>query len=566
MKGIIKNYSLSSFKLILLPLLFLVVFISCNDTQKDVADKEVVETPDEINARAEAVIQGTLKQILQNSNELADSFKIKNAGVLEFLYEQNSFQPHWSSRGAFIKTADSLLSFIEQSQRYGLFPEDYYFKRLSGLKDQLVLDTAKEKKLDASLWAYSDMMLTSAFVQIVKDLKIGRLLPDSIIAKDSTLNEEFYQTQFKYYTQNGNSSFTEQLEPANTDYQKLKSGLQRFLDSADFKKYTFVSRRDSAAFPRLLIKRLSEVDSAYIAAVASPDSIQLANAIRRYQKYKNIKVDGKVSTALINELNDTDREKFIRIAINLDRYKLLQPLPEKYIWVNLPSYYLQLRNNDTVVLKSRVVVGKPITRTPIITSAISDMMTYPKWTIPESIVKKEILPGLKKDAGYTSKKGYILVDKDGNEVDPFSIEWAKYKEMIPYKVVQGSGDDNALGVLKFNFPNKHSVYLHDTNQRYLFSRTSRALSHGCVRVQAWEELAKYILRNDSLFATNAVSVDSMQTWLAAKQKRYIPVRKPIPLFIRYFTCDTNKEGRLVFYEDIYGEDKQIRDKLFANKG
>jgi murein L,D-transpeptidase YcbB/YkuD len=566
MKGMNKNYSLSFFKLILLQLLFSVVFISCNDTQKDVADKEVVETPEEINARAEAVIQGTLKQILQNSNELADSFKIKNAPVLEFLYQQNSFQPHWSSRGTFIKTTDSLLAFIENSQRYGLFPEDYYFKRLAGLKNQLVLDTAREKKLDASLWAYSDMMLTSAFVQIVKDLKIGRLLPDSVIAKDSTLNEEFYLTQFKYYVQNGNSSFTEQLEPVNSDYRKIKSGLEIFLDSADFKKYTFVIRKDSATFHRLLIKRLSEVDSAYIAAVASPDSMQLSDAIRRYQKYKNIKVDGRISTMLVNELNDTDREKFIRIAINLDRYKLLQPLPEQYIWVNLPSYYLQLRKSDTVVLKSRIVVGKPLTRTPIITSAISDMMTYPKWTIPESIVKKEILPGLKRDAGYTTKKGYILVDKDGNEVNPLSVEWAKYKEMIPYKVVQGSGDDNALGVLKFNFPNKHSVYLHDTNQRYLFSKTSRALSHGCVRVQAWDELAKYILRNDSLYTTNAISVDSMQTWLATKQKRYIPVRKPIPLFIRYFTCDTNKEGRLVFYEDIYGEDKQIRDKLFANKG
>ncbi|MGZ5190977.1 MAG: L,D-transpeptidase scaffold domain-containing protein, partial [Flavisolibacter sp.] len=376
-----KNYTLSIFKLILLPLFFLVVFISCNDTEKDVADKEVVETPEEINARAEAVIQGTLKQILQNSNELADSFKIKNALVLEYLYEQNSFQPHWSSRGAFIETADSLLTFIEDSHRFGLFPEDYYFKRLTDLKNQLILDTAKEKKLDASLWAYSDMMLSSAFIQIVKDLKIGRLLPDSIIAKDSSLNEEFYLTQFKYYKQNGNSSFAEQLEPANSDYQRIKSGLQTFLDSADFKKYTFVSRRDSAIFRRLLIKRLSEVDSAYIAAVASPDSSQLANAIKRYQRYKNIKVDGKVTTSLITRLNETDKEKFIRIAINLDRYKLLQPLPKQYVWVNLPSYYLQLRDNDTVVLRSRVVIGKPITRTPIITSAISDMMTYPKWTI-----------------------------------------------------------------------------------------------------------------------------------------------------------------------------------------
>ena len=239
-------------------------------------------------------------------------------------------------------------------------------------------------------------------------------------------------------------------------------------------------------------------------------------------------------------------------------------MPEKYLWVNIPSYYLQLRECDTVILQSKVVVGKPETKTPMLTSTIVDMITYPKWTIPESIIKKEILPGLKKDPGYTTRKGYSLVDKDGNEVDPYSVSWAKYEKGIPYKVVQGSGDDNALGVLKFNFPNKYSVYLHDTNQRYLFSKTSRALSHGCVRVQAWNELAQYILRNDSSFASNAVPVDSLESWLATKQKRYIPVRKPIPLFIRYFSCET-KNGKLVFYEDIYEEDKRLRDRLFSSK-
>ncbi|HEY6954360.1 MAG TPA: L,D-transpeptidase family protein, partial [Flavisolibacter sp.] len=212
-----------------------------------------------------------------------------------------------------------------------------------------------------------------------------------------------------------------------------------------------------------------------------------------------------------------------------------------------------------------VVVGKPTTRTPIITSAINNMITYPKWTIPESIIKKEVLPGLQRDPSYTLKKGYSIVDVDGNEIDPFKIKWTKYKEGIPYKVVQGSGDDNALGVLKFNFPNKYSVYLHDTNQRYLFSSKKRALSHGCVRVQAWDSLARFILRNDSLNSANPIPTDSLQTWLATKQKKYIPVRKPIPLFIRYFTCDVNNDGKLVFYEDIYEEDSRIRETIFANK-
>jgi L,D-transpeptidase YcbB len=451
---------------------------------------------------------------------------------------------------------------IEHVNAYGLFPEDYYFSKLSSVRAQLS-DTSKATRLNASLWAYSDLLFSSAFVQIVKDLKIGRLLPDSIIAKDSVLQPVFFTERLKEFQQRKDSVF-ESLEPKDSGYIKLKLALNEFLPDADFRDYTFITTKDSSRIPELLYQRLSESDST-LDANKTPDSLQVSSAIKKYQKKRQIKVDGKISSGLVERLNNTGRQKFIRIAINLDRYKLMPVMPDQYVFVNIPSYYLRLIQSDTVVLKSRVVVGKPITRTPIITSAINNMITYPKWTIPESIIKKEILPGLKRDPGYTQRKGYSIVDEDGNEIDPFTIKWAKYKEGIPYKVVQGSGDDNALGVLKFNFPNKYSVYLHDTNQRYLFSNKKRALSHGCVRVQAWNELATFILRNDSLNSKNAIPVDSMNTWLATKQKKYIPVRRPVPVFIRYFTCEVDGEGKLVFYEDVYGEDETIREKIFAHK-
>jgi murein L,D-transpeptidase YcbB/YkuD len=132
-------------------------------------------------------------------------------------------------------------------------------------------------------------------------------------------------------------------------------------------------------------------------------------------------------------------------------------------------------------------------------------------------------------------------------------------------VVQGSGDDNALGVLKFNFPNPYAVYLHDTNQRYLFSKTSRALSHGCVRVQQWKELAYYLLRKEEeLDSAYAVSIDSLNSLLAAKKKKVIRVKSGLPLFIRYFSCE-GRDGKLVLHEDIYEDDKRIREKVFASK-
>ena len=123
--------------------------------------------------------------------------------------------------------------------------------------------------------------------------------------------------------------------------------------------------------------------------------------------------------------------------------------------------------------------------------------------------------------------------------------------------------------MKFNFPNKYAVYLHDTNQRYLFSQSIRALSHGCVRVQEWERLSNYILQNDSAYVQSIgkasfTKADSVTQWLIRKEKHYIPVRNKIPLFIRYFTCE-GKDGKIVFYDDMYGEDHRLREKYFAAK-
>jgi len=269
-------------------------------------------------------------------------------------------------------------------------------------------------------------------------------------------------------------------------------------------------------------------------------------------------------------LNLSDQEKFNRIAITMDRYKMLpDTLPQKYIWVNIPSYSLRLISDDTLVLSSKVVVGKPITRTPVLTSAVSEMITYPQWTIPASIVEKEILPGMKKDTAYLRKKGYSLLNSKNEEVSPDSVNWAKYKKTIPYKVIQGSGDDNALGVLKFNFYNKYSVYLHDTNQRSFFGFDSRAFSHGCVRVQEWEKMAYFIMNNENSVAGNnikpkPVPVDSLTHWLQIKEKHSIPIRAKVPVFIRYYTCEATN-GQISFFEDIYGEDKKMSELLFANK-
>ena len=241
-------------------------------------------------------------------------------------------------------------------------------------------------------------------------------------------------------------------------------------------------------------------------------------------------------------------------------------MPAKYIWVNVSSYYLEMVDRDSVKFSSKVICGKPKTRTPLLTSIITELITYPQWVPPPSIVAKEILPAVKKNPGYLARKGFSLVDSKGNEVDPYTVDWSKYSKGIPYRVVQGSGDANALGIMKFVFSNKYSVYLHDTNQRYLFANAMRSLSHGCVRVQEWEKLTYYLLRNDSLNAGGKAytKIDSVKNWLQQKQKKTIALRNKMPVFLRNFTCE-GRDGKIIFFDDVYAEDKYLREKYFASK-
>jgi murein L,D-transpeptidase YcbB/YkuD len=541
----------------------IIVFGSCRERNR-LTEKEIVKEPAEINKSATDIIKESLSEL--SSGDIEGFSHLKNVPFLKNIYGDNNYVPLWTGGGKWNANGDSLYKLIDSSRYFGLFPKDYYSTELAGLRKRLLFDTtSKEDKLDAVLWAKTDLLLTDAFIQIIRDLKNGRILHDTtVLKKDTLITGNFINEQLQSFKNKSIPEFAFALEPVHSGYRNLKKALRTFLEKADFRSYTYVNPKDSINLEKSTLQRLVE-DSITVDSTANTDSLKLISAIRKYQKLKGIKPDGKLTSSIISNLNNTDSEKFIRIAITLDRYKQLpEKLPSQYIWVNIPEYYMYLKENDTVRLKSKIVVGKPITHTPILSSAITDMITYPQWTIPTSIIKKEILPGLKKDPGYTLKRGYSLIDKEGNVIDPYFVDWTRYETGIPYKVVQGSGDDNALGVMKFNFSNKYSVYLHDTNQRYLFSKKARALSHGCVRVQNWDSLAYFILRNDSLTSKKALPADSLNKWLALKEKHIIPVRKRIPLFIRYFTCDA-KDNKVVFYEDIYGDDHRLKEKFFANK-
>lgn len=556
-------------------LLVLCFFILACNNSNSTADKKIIANPDEMDEATGNSIEELVSYALQHAGKIDDTTRLKLAAVVEGFYRSNKFKNVWSKKQQWEPLADSLFEYIKNAEWNGLFAKDYQVNKIAGIKQ--LLDSDSLKKMDAVIWSKADLLLTDACLHVIKDLKYGRLSNDtgSLSSDSSKMARALISFHTGLLSQNSLSAFFSSIEPKRKEYHELKSGIKRFIDSMDRKTYTYVvypykkgDTKDSLAFIKTLQKRLSE--SKCISFTNKlPDSTQLDSSIRKYQRLKAVKPDGKISAALVKMLNTSDVERFKRIAVTLDRYKKLpDSMPGRYIWVNLPAFHLQVWDTDTVALESKIICGKPATPTPLLTSTITDMVTYPTWTVPNSIIAKQYLPKLKNNPNYLSRLGLRLINSKGEVISGSSVNWAKYSKGIPYNVVQASGDRNALGVMKFNFNNPYAVYMHDTNERWLFKNSSRANSHGCVRVQEWEKLARYFTYIDSLNLppgdTLRYTFDSVKTLLSEKTNRRLPVKTPVKIYFNYFSCE-GKDGRIRFYDDIYGDDKALREKYFTDK-
>lgn len=552
---------------------FFTGFISCKDGDGHISDtQDFVSQSEKMDDHVSRDIAQVIQYALRHGSQLSDSVKLHYDSLLSIYYHSRGFAPVWSADAKRLPAADSLYTFIMRSREYGLFPADYHVRYLRTLWEKTRPDTTRQE--DAMIWSQLDVLLTDAVYGLASDLRIGRLPRDSVsLRKDSVLNRDFFEHLMQSISSDSNvGQLFHQLEPQIPQYDSLKWALRHFIDSVKyFPSSTYIQfpAADSLELRRQVQLRLYELNK-IVSDTAALSEREWARVLRVYQKSHGLKETGKVNKETVNSLNRSPLASFNTFALNLDRYKQLpDTMPEKYIWVNIPSFYLDVRVADTTVFRSRIVVGKPETRTPLLTSKITDMVSYPQWNIPNSIIVKEVLPGIQKDPDYLSEKGYTLLNAKGEEVDPHTVKWKLYKKSIPFKLIQGSGDDNALGILKFNFSNKYSVYMHDTNQRYLFGNTSRSLSHGCVRVQEWKKLAEFLLSNDSASTTvtytgNYPAADSLKAWIKRKEKRYLPLKNRMPVFIRYVTAEVVR-GKLRFYEDIYEEDKYLKERYFAGK-
>jgi murein L,D-transpeptidase YcbB/YkuD len=238
-----------------------------------------------------------------------------------------------------------------------------------------------------------------------------------------------------------------------------------------------------------------------------------------------------------------------RILMNLERWRWApRDLGDRYILVNVPAYLLQVMEGSNPALSMRVVVGQPDWPTPLFTDEMTHVIFSPYWNVPESIEREETLPRIARDPDFLMRNNMEVVGTSG-VVDPWSIDWSDDAVVSSLRFRQRPGPDNALGLVKFMFPNRFSIYLHDTPSERLFAREERALSHGCIRLEMPTALAEYVLRGQPEWTTARI-----EAAMHAREERTVKLKAPLPVHIGYWTAWVQPDGTVIFTDDPYGID------------
>ncbi|MDU7405545.1 MAG: L,D-transpeptidase [Citrobacter portucalensis] len=282
---------------------------------------------------------------------------------------------------------------------------------------------------------------------------------------------------------------------------------------------------------------------------------ELVDAVKRFQTWQGLGADGAIGPATRDWLNVTPAQRAGVLALNIQRLRLLPSELSTGIMVNIPAYSLVYYQNGNQVLASRVIVGRPDRKTPMMSSALNNVVVNPPWNVPPTLARKDILPKLWNDPGYLERHGYTVMRgwNSKETIDPWQVDWATITASnLPFRFQQAPGARNSLGRYKFNMPSSDAIYLHDTPNHNLFQKDTRALSSGCVRVNKASELANMLLQdagwNDSRISDALKQGDT----------RYVNIRQNIPVNLYYLTAFVGPDGRTQYRTDIYNYDLTAR--------
>jgi len=480
--------------------------------------------------------------------------------VIPEFYERRDFRLAWTSP----EQVKTLVLLIEQSRNHGLDPRDYHGEAVQML--------AQSPPGDPVALADRDMLFTDALVRLAYHLRFGKV------------DQRALDPSWNFSRSLGDIDPPAALEAALASpslekavlafapkipfYWWLKDGLARYRAIAQAGGWPQVPEgptlKPGESDPRVALLRQRLLASGDLVSENSADpelyDPVLEEAVKRFQERHGLETDGAVGKATLGELNVTVEERVDQIRVNLDRARAVaQDIGGDYLIVDIAGFRAALFLNGKLAWSSRVVVGKPYRETPVFRAQMQYLVFNPTWTVPPTILRKDVLPKVLKNPAHLDKENMQVVDNKGRPVNPADIDWSRYPgEPFPYQIVQDPGDKNALGRIKFMFPNSHFVYLHDTPSKRLFERTQRAFSSGCIRVEQPLALAEILLDDSEQW--NAAAVKAA---VESEETRTVSFKRKIPVMLLYWTAQMSEDGTMQFRRDLYGRDARMVKALAA---
>ncbi len=485
------------------------------------------------------------------------------AGDILAFYAARDFRPFWAEPGP--GRGAELLAAVVDAGAHGLPAARY---------DPAALAAALAGGSDPQALAEAELRATRTYLAYARDLNSGLLTPSRIDEEITTrpARPERAALLARAAAQPVAATLAG-LEPASPEYRALMAEKARLEDRAAVPDWgpevtAGKTMRTGDSGPRVaeLRARLEARGFAPPAdAPAAPDparfDIGLEAALRRFQAETGLDADGLAGARTVAAVNEGPEAGLEQVLVNLERLRWMnRDLGPRYIVVNIPDFTVRVVENGETVFASRTVVGKATdTRTPEFSENMTYMVVNPTWHIPDSIAQRVYLPKLKADPNTLANSNMRIFTRAGTEINPGLVDFTQFASgNFPFRIKQNPSDANALGRVKFMFPNQFSIYLHDTPHRELFAKSERAFSNGCVRVEDPLELA-YVLLEGQVADPQA----SFEGWLAAKSERTVRLDRPIPVHLVYRTVFVDDAGRLQRRFDVYGRDAKVFEALQA---
>lgn len=475
--------------------------------------------------------------------------------VLTTFYARRGFRPVWSDADR----RRELLQVLGSAAAQGLDPEDYHYRRLSAWPP----DDA-----DPRLRAELDILATDALMRYGYHLYFGKvdpatLDPDWNLKRDLHGQDPVTVFEAAVAAPSLAAYIDSRLAANGPFYTGLKQALARYRDIASAGGWPRVpggatlkpGERDQRV--AALRARLAVTDGRLDPHVDDEQlyDSQLLAAVERFQRHHGLAVDGLVGRRSLQALNVPVASRIDQLRVNLERTRwVFHDLPGRYLIVNIAGFQAYLVENGARVWESRVVVGTPYRKTPVFKALLTYLVLNPTWTVPPTVLKNDIIPALHEDPGYLKAHHMVLLDAftgapvNMADLDPSSLT----SDYFPYIVRQQAGPQNALGRIKFMFPNEHFVYLHDTPSRGLFERPDRTFSSGCIRVEHPMTLAVRLL-NDPVKWSRL----KLEQQLANGETQTVNLREPITVFLVYWTAEPEADAAVTFFNDVYHRDAAV---------